>query len=257
MTNEPSIKIVVASHKPYWMPSDPMYVPVQVGAAGKEALPGFQRDDEGENISEKNPCYCELTALYWAWKNLAADYIGLVHYRRHFAGSGERGVLTSGEARELVARAPIVLPKKRHYVIETVGNHYAHTFDAGHLDAVRDSLRTVAPQMAEPFEDHLGGRSAHIWNMVIMRRDVLDAWCSWLFMLLGEVERHIDFSGMTSFETRVVGRLSERLLDPWLTSSSIPMHESATISLEGENWMKKGTAFLKAKFVGQKYSRSF
>ncbi|WP_292018474.1 DUF4422 domain-containing protein [Megasphaera sp. UBA4382] len=29
-----SIKIIVAAHKPYWMPSDPVYLPVQVGAEG-------------------------------------------------------------------------------------------------------------------------------------------------------------------------------------------------------------------------------
>ena len=81
------IRMIVATHKPYWMPEDPVYLPVQVGAAGRESL-GFQRDDEGENISAKNPNYCELTGLYWAWKNLDADYIGLVHYRRYFSGAG-------------------------------------------------------------------------------------------------------------------------------------------------------------------------
>ncbi|MBQ3973839.1 MAG: DUF4422 domain-containing protein, partial [Lachnospiraceae bacterium] len=75
-----TIKIIVASHKSYWMPEDPVYLPVQVGAAGKEDL-GYVRDDSGDNISGKNVNYCELTGLYWAWKNLEADYIGLAHYR--------------------------------------------------------------------------------------------------------------------------------------------------------------------------------
>ena len=78
------IKILVATHKKYLMPTDDIYIPIQVGAEGKEDL-GFQKDNEGDNISAKNPFYCELTGMYWAWKNLNADYIGLVHYRRHFA----------------------------------------------------------------------------------------------------------------------------------------------------------------------------
>ena len=85
-----NVKIIVATHKPYKMPDDEMYLPVHVGAAGKDSI-GYQRDDEGENISSKNPYFCELTGLYWAWKNLNADYIGLAHYRRHFSNGKKSG----------------------------------------------------------------------------------------------------------------------------------------------------------------------
>ena len=78
-----NIKIMVAAHKPYWMPQDDVYMPIHVGCEGKESI-GFTGDNTGDNISTKNPHYCELTALYWAWKNLQADYTGLVHYRRYF-----------------------------------------------------------------------------------------------------------------------------------------------------------------------------
>ena len=82
-----NIKILVAAHKKYRMPEDKIYFPVQVGSYGKENI-GFARDDEGDNISQKNPYFCELTGLYWIWKNVDADYYGLVHYRRYFsAGS--------------------------------------------------------------------------------------------------------------------------------------------------------------------------
>lgn len=82
------IVMIVAAHKAYRMPEDPMYLPLHVGKAGKSLELGFQGDDTGDNISEKNPEYCELTGLYWAWKNLDADYIGLSHYRRYFRGNG-------------------------------------------------------------------------------------------------------------------------------------------------------------------------
>ena len=65
------------------MPKDEMYLPVHVGAEGKDDI-GYQKDNTRDNISVKNPFFCELTGLYWAWKNLDADYIGLAHYRRHF-----------------------------------------------------------------------------------------------------------------------------------------------------------------------------
>ena len=78
-----SIKIIIASHKKYQTAEEEMYVPIQVGAEVKEKIEGYIQDNTGDNISTKNPYYCELTGLYWAWKNLDADYIGLVHYRRY------------------------------------------------------------------------------------------------------------------------------------------------------------------------------
>lgn len=81
------IKILVAAHKKYWMPDDSVYLPIQVGAALHSAL-GYVPDNTGYNISDKNPNYCELTALYWAWKNLECEYIGLCHYRRYFGHTG-------------------------------------------------------------------------------------------------------------------------------------------------------------------------
>lgn len=60
-----------------------------MAALADHRFKGMQHDDEGENISYKNPYYCELTAQYWAWKNLDADYYGLFHYRRYFSFSDE------------------------------------------------------------------------------------------------------------------------------------------------------------------------
>ena len=84
------IKIIVATHKKYEMPQNKIYLPVQVGAEGKEDL-GYVKDNTGENISIKNPYFCELTGLYWAWKNLKHSYIGLAHYRRHFSTARKKG----------------------------------------------------------------------------------------------------------------------------------------------------------------------
>ena len=78
-----NIKVIVATHKKYEMPNDKMYIPIHVGSEGKKEL-GYVKDNTGDNISDKNSYFCELTGLYWAWKNLDFDYLGLVHYRRHF-----------------------------------------------------------------------------------------------------------------------------------------------------------------------------
>ena len=86
-----NVKIIIATHKKYRMPKDKMYIPVHVGAEkkkdddGNDLNIGYTKDNTGDNISCKNASFCELTGLYWAWKNVDADYIGLAHYRRHFS----------------------------------------------------------------------------------------------------------------------------------------------------------------------------
>ncbi len=234
-----------------------MYLPVQAGAAGKPSIQSFQRDDEGDNISAKNPYYCELTPLYWAWKNADADYIGLVHYRRHFRGAGERKTLMGEEAIRLLAQAPVLLPKRRNYYIETVGDHYAHTFSADHLEALRLAIADLAPEYLETFSVNMQKTSAHMFNMLVMRKDILDAYLNWLFPILQQVEETLDVANLPAFQARAIGRLSELLIDTWIDATGTSYVEAPVQNMERTNWLKKGSSFLAAKFAGRKYEESF
>lgn len=235
-----------------------MYVPVQAGALGRQALNGYRRDDEGDGgITALNSHLSELTVLYWAWKHLDADAVGLAHYRRYFAGSGSKGVLTSGEAFSLLSKAPLVLPRERNYYIETVGDHYSHTFDVAHLDLLRRVVGELSPASLPALESRLAGTRAHMFNMFIMRRDLLDEYCSWLFPIVGKIEREFDYSGLSEFEARAPGRLAEFLVDTWVDTNQVPYVECRVKDMEPVNWLKKGSAFLAAKFVGKKYEKSF
>ena len=257
--HEVTAHILVASHKPYWMPGDSLYIPVQVGAAQHEHLEGFAHDDTGDNISLKNPRYCELTALWWGWRNLDCDWLGLVHYRRHFAGKDERGILSAQEALQLIQTGNVVVAKARNYRIETIASHYMHTFDqdGSQLDALRAGVEAVSPERLSALEEHLNQTRGHMFNMLFMPRAQLDDYCTWLFDVLEVTEKHIDFSELNDFHARCVGRLGERLLDVWLKSEGIEPHELRMKSLERTNWVKKGGSFLAAKFLRKRYEASF
>ncbi len=254
-----NIKIIVAAHKPYWMPQDDMYLPLHVGHAGKEGI-GFQGDDTGSNISEKNPNFCELTGLYWAWKNLNADYIGLAHYRRHFAvrvsDDKKASVLTKKQLEALLADNDIILPEKRRYYIETIYSHYSHTFDSSHLDKTRDIIARIYPEYTDAFDRVMKSTYAHMFNMFIMKKEYFDRYCEWLFSILFELEKSIDVSEMTAFEARLFGRVSERLLDVWLITEKLSYAEIKHMHMEPINWRKKISGFLSAKLFGKKYTES-
>lgn len=258
------VKIIVAAHKPYTMPTDEIYLPVHVGAAGKDSI-GYTRDDSGKNISTKNPYFCELTGLYWAVKNLDADYIGLVHYRRYFSNAkhlkteGEKfeNVLSGKEIDKLLDEADIIFPKKRNYYIENLYDHYKHTMFVEPLDIAGEIIAEKYPEYSAEFEKLHTRRAAHMFNMCVMKREILEEYCDWLFDILFELEKRVDASQYSDFHKRFYGRVSELLLDVYTNTRGLKYVEAPVVDMQRINWLKKGTAFLSAKFTGKKYEASF
>ncbi|MBR3188452.1 MAG: DUF4422 domain-containing protein [Lachnospiraceae bacterium] len=271
----PIVKILVASHKKYRMPSDDIYLPLHVGAEGKtdpNGKPldlGWTRDNTGDNISELNPGYCELTGLYWGWKNLKADYIGLVHYRRHFCLKRRnrdpfKNILTGAELRPLLKQYWVFVPKKRRYFIETLYSHYAHTHYAEHLDATREIIAERCPEYLPSFDRIMRRRYGYMFNMMIMRRDLADKYCTWLFDILFALSEKMGDTELSFYQGRYFGRVSEIILNVWLdrqmSISAIPRErvcELPTVYTEKIMWYKKAASFLKAKYLGEKYEGSF
>ena len=256
--------VIIATHKEYKMPSDSLYLPVQVGAKGKKDL-GYAKDSKGDNISDKNPFFCELTGLYWAWKNLDSDYIGLAHYRRHFGLSKRKykkiedtleHILTRKQAKEIFKKCDVILPKKRRYFIENLYGHYKHSLYVEPLDETRKILEEKYPKYLKEFDRLHKRTSAHMFNMFIMKKDVLDNYCKWLFDILFELEKRVDVSGYDAFHSRFYGRISELLLDVYINTNNIKYTEVPFIEIEHINWIKKGFGFLIAKFTGKKYGKS-
>ena len=242
--NGMNIKIVVATHKAYPMPDEPMYLPVQAGAACHDCLK-YQGDDAGESISEKNGVYCELTALYWAWKNLDADAVGLCHYRRYFREPGKNEPLREETLQKLLLETPVILPVKRNYFIETGESQFIHAHGRESLDALRGALKAVCPAYLPAFDRSMGRASGHRFNMMIMRRKEFDAYCGWLFGVLFETEKRLGKPA-----PRMMGYLAERLMDAWIETENIRYRELRVYHTEKENWLLKGGRFLLRKIRG-------
>lgn len=252
-----NIKFLVATHKKYWMPKDEIYLPIQVGKEGKKDL-GYIGDNTGDNISIKNSNYCELTAIYWAWKNLEADYIGLVHYRRYFTKHNfrncemkKRDILSKKDFENIFKDVDIIVPDKRRYYIETNRSHYNHAHYKKDLNETENIIKEIYPEYSIAFNKVMNRTWAHMFNMFVMRKDYFGEYCEWLFTILFELERRIDISNYTVMEARVFGFISELLLDVWLETKQIKYKEVNVSFMEKQNWLKKGTLFLKRKIIGK------
>lgn len=249
------VKIIVATHKNVKMPTDPLYLPVFVG---KDLHPNvnhtFQGDNTGDNISKENAHYNELTAIYWGWKNLDVDALGLVHYRRYLSLNKKKSlnaVLTEPQAQELLKQYDIILPQRRNYYIETNESHYLHAHEHEPFNVMRKVIQEDYPEYADAFETVMKRTWAHMFNMFIMKKQPLDEYLTWMFDVLHKVEAQIDISSYSTYEQRVYGFLSELLLDVWLEKHpQYKTHDVKYVFMEHTNWLVKGGNFLKRKIVG-------
>lgn len=261
-----NIKIIVSAHKQYIMPQDKdVYLPIQVGYDEVKEHFGFQGDNTGDNISYKHKYYSDLSAVYWAWKNVDADYIGFCHYRRYFVSNKVKSqenpffknILDKQELEEILSNESVVVARKRYYFIETVEEHYKHTHTDSDFDLLRESVNEIAPEYLLHFEKVARSRSAHMFNTFIMKKDFLNSYCSFVFPILFDVESKIDFSNRTEFESRTCGYLAEFLLDTWLLKNNITYKEIKVKTLDGNRTLKKMISMLISKLLNKKYEKSF
>lgn len=228
------IKLFVSCHKPFPVPAAALLVPVQVGAAlTDDSLPGCVRDDGGENISEKNPAYCELTAQYWAWKNVRADYYGFFHYRRYLypdPGARRPYRVEAAPTPELLDRLgwsgfdglirdyDLIAPKGEDMRLP-VRRHYAqakwhHGEDLALAEAVAGEL---FPDRMGTLTAYLDQSVSYFGNIYIMSRPLFERYCGWIFPILAEFDRRADLTGYGPQERRVDGYLAERLFGAFYT----------------------------------------
>lgn len=239
-----NIKILVATHKKYKMPNNKIYLPIQVGAEGKEDL-GYEKDNVGENISSKNPNYCELTAMYWAWKNLKCDIIGLNHYRRYFTLNDTVNsktnnyfnyILNEKEINNILKDFDIIISRKKKLYLKNVRQNYKQQHYEKDLDITREVIKELYPSYIKDFDITMEMHKMCICNMFVMSKEDFDKYCEWLFKILFEVEKRTDIRSYSVLQKRIFGFISERLFNVWLVhNKSLKVKEVRILSLEVDN----------------------
>lgn len=238
-----NIKILICCHKPCELPRnlENIFIPIHVGAAISNWESSIQRDDQLEgnpcnNISKKNKSYCELTAMYWAWKNLQriypnTEYIGLCHYRRYFSFNEnsyfvdsiikkgneiEQYELNLPKLYKLLKKSNIILSKKRIYPY-SIDIDYKVSHVSEDMKILQQVIHELYPEYdVDMYKILLCNNKFSPYNMFIMKWKHFDNYCSWLFLVLEECERRINITNYSDVQKRIWGYMAERLLNVWV-----------------------------------------
>lgn len=213
----------IVTHKKCDFPTPEGYVPIQAGAAINQPVYDLT-DATGDNISELNPHYCELTAQYWVWKNTKSDAVGFVHYRRYFYdkkySNSDANILSLAQIESLLKNFDCILPEPLE-LRRTVWEEFAKYHDEKDLALAKRVACPEGSDYARSFDHIMRSRSFAPWNMFVMKWDAFDAYMSWLFPALERVQKQTDMSGYDSYNKRLLGFISERLLNVWVDSNKL------------------------------------
>lgn len=242
-----NIKIYISCHKECYLPKHDLLYPIQVGAArNKTRFPNMLHDDEGDNISEKNQSYCELTAHYWAWKHEEADYYGFFHYRRYMSFADktfktnkfqdvEMEYLTDNALKKLNLDKDIMIQKINQYDIITttpvnlpelhrdLHNNYDQYVLTPYqykedVEVLLDIIKEKYPEYYDTaYRYFYKEKYGYYCNMFIMSKELFFQYSEWLFTILEEHEKRRDYSEYTIDGKRISGYLAERLFGIFYT----------------------------------------
>jgi hypothetical protein len=260
------LRIYIATHKQFVSPKEDYFQPIHVGKSLQEDL-GFIGDDTGDSISDKNPFYCELTALYWAWKNDNSDFLGLCHYRRYFdidnitdrindirfitQSEFNKEKFPKQKIAKYLSKYDVILAKPKVYEL-SIEQIYGYCHSIIDFEILTETLDEIYPEYSKSWREiaYKSNKLSH-YNMFIGRKDIINNYCEWLFKLLFEVEGRVKISPY-SYDKRVFGFMSERLMQLYFTHNDFNIKFLPIIYVKDESFKNK-TPNKIYKFLSDKY----
>lgn len=283
-----NIKIFISYKDRHTLIKSDILTPIQTGRAiASEIFYEMIGDDTGDNISKENTKYNELTAQYWAWKNYDKignpDYIGFMHYRRHFVFDSKLKFL------------PYTwLPKSSFHYIKQIDNNYLKSLSNDkilpHLNThpnciaynkfdvfyksfslsiknhwinggmgpqkekiiyiFEDVVKTFFPEYKSTLNTFLNGRYMYCCNSFIMHKELFFEYSQFLFKILSEIDKKVDSSTFNKKQIRFLGYLGELILSLFIMQKQLD-NKFKLIELSG-TYISKDYKRIKRKYIKYK-----
>ncbi|MDR3021950.1 MAG: DUF4422 domain-containing protein [Clostridiales bacterium] len=227
-----NVKVLISCHRQVNAINNSIVNSIAVGAHQKEIEGLAMQDNLGENISHLNGRFCELTAQYYAWKNIEADYYGFFHYRRYLSfnhldsqcliklNGFEQNLqydlgLDEQSIQKTVQGVDLIVPYPFHCV--SVYRHFKLAHRIADLDFCLELIKDKYPHFEQAVDSYINGTNSYQCNMFVAKKEIFFDYCNWLFDILFAFESQKDYSHCSVQQLRAAGFLAERLFGIYLT----------------------------------------
>lgn len=221
------MKILVCCHKEVELPKNEIYLPIHVGKSLSNKELNMQVDNTGDNISIKNRNYCELTGLYWAWKNLSnTSIIGLCHYRRFFN-------ITKDNIQHILEHKKYDFIVAKHRSRPTsISEEIIAQLTKEDFIILYATLINLFPTKKKIIDKYFFNMNIYNpYNMMICKKEQYNSYCEWLFNILAETEKYVKLSEYSRLR-RIFGYMGEYLLSLYIILNNCKVKEIEVINTE-------------------------
>lgn len=232
-----NIKFINITYSDKYYTEKDGFIPINAGGHRD----GLVCDDSGENISTLNEHFGELTAIYWAWKNLHnIDVIGISHYRRYLMHRNNLIKtfydISLSDFNKLkydyrafandLQNYDMVFGKKWHFAGMSVRQQFlSHHPYPQVLDCTRNVIMSHYPDAVALWDDFMNGTEAYCCCLFVVTWKQFGDLCNWMFPMLFELNQKIDFSVFDSYQKRMIAFLYERLLNVYIMYRKLNVKE--------------------------------
>lgn len=208
-----NIKILVGYHKPAPLLKSDLFVPIHLGRAivnlaskdgyasesdKKWMFDNLIGDNSGDNISNENRYYCEMTGIYWAWKNYEKlgnpDYIGFQHYRTSFFIDNkihkQPFVIGVTQYKKTVTKDVLLSKLNKYHVINLAGIPKQDKRAYEYRKPVYQYLEQMYPEIYSAFKTQQDTDSFFYKNIFVMKKEDFFKYCSIVFDILSKYKNN-------------------------------------------------------------------
>lgn len=199
----------------------------------------IDKQHKGDNIDYLNPWYCELTGLYYLWKHVDDDIVGLEHYRRYFVNDRRKlGLLSKEQITKILITHDIIVDNM-HYRNKTFSIWDTRISPKREFD-FRTALIVVKefyPDIYPFVKNYLKERNVVEGNMFICRKELIDEYCSFIFDVLDIYRKGIEHFNV-ELKPRICGYIAEYFFGGWLVYKNLRKYENKRLYIDKKTGKK-------------------